>query len=949
MPAPEAALDHYDSRKQLAVQAAAHAAAQWAKVDRDDIGRSWLRLLPGLAGVLSAAQLAAASDADPYMGRVAPASTVDGLVQAAAFAGAAADGRSLAGLLFHPVMMTLKAIGSGASVDRAMAVGAANLDMIVRSEVADAGRVADQVAMVGRPEVPGYTRVVVGKTCAKCIILAGRWYRVSEGFARHPRCDCIMLPTSQAEAVGLVQDPMAIYESMTERERTEAGWSEADQKAIDAGADINLVTNAQRSVYTAGGREFTRDSTTKRGVTRGKLNARMTPDQIFIEAGDDRDQAIELLRKHGYLTGDVKPVKKDDSDQQGDLPVAVSFNAKGEAIGADGERIKGAYRTLPVAIRDEAVQLADLAQSGVGFSTVRREAHGALDRITQIAPEFADRGQELRDEIESGASPEDIVEMLYEFADEVEEQAPAPSGARSSAQFGRGRSSAKFEEIVDDIDSPDQRLLDALVPRAERVTAARLQQIESVLSDRLDGSYAGFDVQVSEVVASEDAIHMTALIFKDGRMVGRTERQFQRTNGELSVHHALLELSSNAQGQGFAEAWNGHLMDWYSQSGVETIRVGANIDVGGYAWARQGFDFASASDADGIARRLEWRLREHATMYDTAQIADLKSMIKRLRAGEFGSDQYPTAYEVSQAGRKPGQGKDDRWPGKDAMLGSSWSGVKPVPKQPSPSLHAAKAAPGGPDRKTSSTLSAGIRPALESARTTMQVREAFEAEAQRITGRRIWSVFSGSSATAREHSEGILRGLERFPRANLRGVTMLHGGESGTYAVAGGQTIRFSSAFSSAAGRRGYLNSLRRGTAGWDEPRPEYGETVPGTGFHVRGAESPMSVAIHEFGHILDIDTLAKRIESDVNALVAKRVALATAENAERRTALGLEPFAVPSSHVIRNEVSEYAMKNNHELVAEAFTDVMLNGDSASVLSRGIYDLLVAEYERTFG
>lgn len=312
MPAPDAAQDHYTERKKLAVAAAAHALAQWDKVDRDDIGRSWLGMLPEMAAVMSAAQLASAESADPYIDAVAPSSSVDALVSAAAFAGVAADGRSLASLLFRPVLLVLRALGFGASVERAMAVGAANLDMVVRSEVADAGRVADQVAITARPEIDGYIRVVVGDSCSRCIILAGRWYRYSEGFARHPRCDCAMLPAAQAEAANLVQDPMAIYESMTERERTEAGWSEADQKAIDAGADINLVTNARRSVYTAGGREFTRDSTTRRGVTRGRLRARMTPDQIFIEADDDRDEAIRLLQKHGYLSGTPTDRRHDD-------------------------------------------------------------------------------------------------------------------------------------------------------------------------------------------------------------------------------------------------------------------------------------------------------------------------------------------------------------------------------------------------------------------------------------------------------------------------------------------------------------------------------------------------------------------------------------------------------------------------------------------------------------
>lgn len=340
MATTDAVQDHYTDRKALAVNAAAYALQQWNKVDRDDIGRSWLRMLPGVAAVLSAAQLAAAEQADPYLDDVAPGSAVDTLVVAAAFAGAAADGRSLASLLFQPVMMVLRALGLGAPVERAMAGGAANLDMIVRTEVADAGRVADQVGITARPELDGYIRVVVGDSCNRCIILAGRWYRYSEGFERHPRCDCAMLPASQAEAAGLVQDPQAIYESMTERERTQAGWSEGDQKAIDAGADINQVTNAtnrvgrKKSVYTAGGREFTRESTTKRGVTRGRLKHRMTPDQIFIEAGDDRDEAIRLLQEHGYLTGEPRTVTATKKDLALAADAAEDFSA-GVAIVED--------------------------------------------------------------------------------------------------------------------------------------------------------------------------------------------------------------------------------------------------------------------------------------------------------------------------------------------------------------------------------------------------------------------------------------------------------------------------------------------------------------------------------------------------------------------------------------------------------------------------------------
>lgn len=58
------------------------------------------------------------------------------------------------------------------------------------------------------------------------------------------------------------------------------------------------VINARRAIYTAGGRTFTRDSTTRRGTGR---KARLTPDQIYIEAGGNRDEALRLLKLHGYL------------------------------------------------------------------------------------------------------------------------------------------------------------------------------------------------------------------------------------------------------------------------------------------------------------------------------------------------------------------------------------------------------------------------------------------------------------------------------------------------------------------------------------------------------------------------------------------------------------------------------------------------------------------------
>lgn len=324
MATTDLARDHADARVALSLAVSKVAREQWSKVDRNRIGESWLGLLPRLLVALVGGQRAAADQADPYAAGAALdaglSSLTDGAIRAAAFAGTAADGRNLVSLLFQPVITALTAIGKGVVLDRAMAMANAELEMMCRTEVADAGRTADQVAMIARPAVEGYIRVVVGDTCSRCLILAGRWYPISQWFERHPCCDCVMLLRSQADTAGLIQDPMAIYDAMTSRERTEAGWSKADQQAIDEGADLGQVTNARRGIYTAGGRQYTTEGTSRRGLfggydvdpETGKLTRRargaarrrrLTPEQIYRDA-DNREDTIRLLREHGYLFGE---------------------------------------------------------------------------------------------------------------------------------------------------------------------------------------------------------------------------------------------------------------------------------------------------------------------------------------------------------------------------------------------------------------------------------------------------------------------------------------------------------------------------------------------------------------------------------------------------------------------------------------------------------------------
>ncbi|MEV5542803.1 hypothetical protein AB0L13_38875 [Saccharopolyspora shandongensis] len=66
------------------------------------------------------------------------------------------------------------------------------------TEISDAARSAVQIAETAHPGAAGHERVVRLPACDRCIVLAGKFYRYSTGFLRHPRCDCTMVPVSRA-------------------------------------------------------------------------------------------------------------------------------------------------------------------------------------------------------------------------------------------------------------------------------------------------------------------------------------------------------------------------------------------------------------------------------------------------------------------------------------------------------------------------------------------------------------------------------------------------------------------------------------------------------------------------------------------------------------------------------------------------------------------------------
>lgn len=337
MAAPDVARRRYRARVRLADALVDDARPLWRQLSAADLDGWYRQHGPRLVVLLAATQLAAARGADVYLDEVLEAQdidpTADAAVNPAAFAGVASDGRTLDGLLASPTIAAKEAIAAGATSAQAVANGWATLETILRTQVADAGRVADGTALTARKRVGGYVRMLSLPSCPRCVVQAGKWFRWNAGFQRHPRCDCVHIPSSEDRAGDLRTDPLAAV-----RAGQVQGITRAERQAILDGADPSQVINAKRGLRTTviGGRrvKITSEGTTKRGFStavRRELAAiegqqlefvgrnvgrrgavanyterrvrrpRLTPEEIYRVSGGSRDEALRLLARNGYL------------------------------------------------------------------------------------------------------------------------------------------------------------------------------------------------------------------------------------------------------------------------------------------------------------------------------------------------------------------------------------------------------------------------------------------------------------------------------------------------------------------------------------------------------------------------------------------------------------------------------------------------------------------------
>ena len=278
-----------------------------------------------IVAAVVAGQMTVAQGAQAFVGSAIAAqggtAVPEALLVAEAFAGIAPDGGDLQTLLFLPAIGVQRRLAAGMTGQHAMIGGLADMARYAATTIADTARSSDQVGMTANRNCVAYVRVVQLPACSRCIVLSGQTYSYSEGFLRHPNCDCQTLPLREREW-GNIPTPKQLFASMSEENRRRI-FTVAGARAISEGADVGQVVNARRGMSTA--HVFARDlqvtseGTTRRSVYgRGLRRAggefvkvpgqrytrsttpRLMPEEIFRVA-DDRDEQLRLLRRYGYI------------------------------------------------------------------------------------------------------------------------------------------------------------------------------------------------------------------------------------------------------------------------------------------------------------------------------------------------------------------------------------------------------------------------------------------------------------------------------------------------------------------------------------------------------------------------------------------------------------------------------------------------------------------------
>lgn len=113
-----------------------------------------------------------------------------------------------------------------------------------------------------------------------------------------------------------------------------------------------------------------------------------------------------------------------------------------------------------------------------------------------------------------------------------------------------------------------------------------------VTPEDIVNAYASPHTRATALITVTESGMFTVQVEQDDALSIRQLKPHPRDAGKWLAYHEAFLLNDSAQGKGTAKQVLAETLRVYQQMGVADIILDANIDVGSYAWARYGFDFA---------------------------------------------------------------------------------------------------------------------------------------------------------------------------------------------------------------------------------------------------------------------------------------------------------------------------------------------------------------------
>jgi hypothetical protein len=330
----------------------------------------------------------------------------------------------------------------------------------------------------------------------------------------------------------------------------------AEAAASAHGMDVSqFIDTVNRE---AGKTEATRD-----------LDGFVTSTGRFVTREEAQEIANQQGQLHGLATRENKPRLSMEDMAVNERPGFGQPSQKGTTFGAFGGGARRGFAS-PRQIRSHLDELNEAVRSGrmtpeqlaQARTRMGLPAESSVNRLSATSIGTRPVSRQTLDELRQAELPEYARQRPAPPAAAVDRFSIRPPAApQSSDPLGHYGQEFYNEHIAPHF--PDQK---------------------AFVKSYFNGAYNGrFEVETTP----EGHLSMEGPLVLDGNKFGKVTRRID-PDGQTAYHDSL-RVDDKARGGGFVKQMTANQIDLYLKMGIERVELYANIDVGGYAWAKYGW------------------------------------------------------------------------------------------------------------------------------------------------------------------------------------------------------------------------------------------------------------------------------------------------------------------------------------------------------------------------